>query len=311
MATGGTSLCDLEDQSRETTLALLDAAEAMAEVLARPIPRVPALRGRTVMLLFYEPSTRTRHSFELACKALGADTLALAAATSSVAKGESLLDTLRTARAMGADAVVLRHPCSGAAAFAARCGGLPVINAGDGMHAHPTQALLDLLTVRRRKGDLAGLRLTVVGDVLHSRVARSAARAFRRMGASVTLCGPPALLPAEAGPALGARVCPDLGEALRGADVVMALRLQRERQEEGLLPDLEEYRVGWGIDRQRLKCFCPDAVFLHPGPVNRGVEVHPDLLEQPQSAVEEQVRAGVAVRMAVLYHVLGGGEGPA
>lgn len=301
-------LCDLDELSADAILALLEDAEAMAEVLRRPIPRVPALRGRTVMLLFYEPSTRTRHSFELACKALGADSLALAAATSSVAKGESLRDTVRTAAALGADALVLRHPCSGAAAFAARCTHLPVINAGDGTHAHPTQALLDLLAVRRRVGRLAGLRLTVVGDVLHSRVARSAAVAFGRCGAEVTLSGPPTLLPPEAGAALGARVCHDLEDALRGADVVMALRIQRERQDEGLLPSLEEYRARWGLDPDRLQRLCPGALLLHPGPVHRGVELHPDLVEAPASAVEEQVRAGVAVRMAVLYRALGGGE---
>lgn len=304
----GHSLCDLDDLSAPALAELLDTAEAMAEVLRRPIPRVPALRGRTVMLLFYEPSTRTRHSFELACKALGADSLSLAAATSSVVKGESLLDTMRTTAALGCHAVVLRHPCSGAAAQAARFTALPVINAGDGTHAHPTQALLDLLTVRRRKGRLDGLRLTVVGDVLHSRVARSAATAFRRCGAHVTLCGPETVLPALAGPALGAQVCYDLEQALRGADAVMALRIQRERQGEGLLPGMAEYRARWGIDRARWERLCPDAILLHPGPLQRGVELHPDMPDLPQSAIEEQVRAGVAVRMAVLYQLLDGRE---
>jgi aspartate carbamoyltransferase catalytic subunit len=303
----GRSLTDLGALSEEALLGLLDTAEAMAEVLRRPIPRVPALRGRTVMLLFYEASTRTRHSFELACKSLGADTLSLAAASSSVVKGESLEDTVRTAVAMGVDALVLRHPCSGAAAQAAAWAGIPVVNAGDGAHAHPTQALLDLLTVRRRLGRLRGVRLTIVGDVLHSRVARSAAEGFGRCGALVTLCGPPTLLPPAAGPALGARVCHDLEEALRGSDAVMALRLQRERQQEGLLPSLEEYRARWGIDRRRWQRLCPQAVLLHPGPVNRGVELRPDVLDLPASAVGEQVRAGVAVRMAVLYELLHGG----
>jgi aspartate carbamoyltransferase catalytic subunit len=301
-------LLGLEALSPEEILGLLDTADAMDEVLRRPIPRVPALRGRTVMLLFYEPSTRTRHSFEQACRALGADTLSLAAATSSVAKGESLLDTLRTCRALGVQAVVLRHPASGAAELAARAVDVPVINAGDGTRAHPTQALLDLLTVRRRRGRIAGLRLVIVGDVLHSRVARSAALGFARLGAEVTLAGPPTLLPPEAGAALGARVCHRLEEALPGADVVMGLRIQRERMAEGLLPGLEEYRARWGIDAARLARLCPDALFLHPGPVNRGLEVHAEVLDLPQSAVEEQVRAGVAVRMAVLYQVLGGGE---
>jgi aspartate carbamoyltransferase catalytic subunit len=300
------SLCDLEELAPEEIAAILDTAESMWEILARPIPRVPALRGRTVMLLFYEPSTRTRHSFELACKALGADSLSLAAATSSVAKGESLVDTVRTAAAMGADAIVLRHPASGAAHLAAAHAGRPVVNAGDGTHAHPTQALADLFAVRRRLGRLQGLAVTIVGDVLHSRVARSGARAFGRMGATVTLAGPPTLVPPEAGEALGARVVHDLDRALRGADVVMALRIQRERQAEGLVPSGAEYRRLWGLDPERLAALCPGALVLHPGPVNRGMELEPGVLDLPTAAVEDQVRAGVAVRMAVLYLLLGG-----
>ena len=297
-------LCDLDGWTSVGLGALLDTAESMAEVLDRPIPRVPALRGRTVLLLFYEASTRTRHSFELACKALGADSLSLAAATSSAAKGESLVDTLRTARTLGADAVVLRHPDSGAAQVAAVTGLLPVINAGDGTHAHPTQALADLFAVRRRLGRLAGLRVTIVGDILHSRVARSAARGFRACDAAVTLCGPPPLVPPHAGPALGARVEYDLERALTGADVVMALRVQRERQQQGLVPGAADYRAGWGLDVRRLQSFCPQALVLHPGPVNRGVELSPEVLDLPQAVVGEQVAAGVAVRMAVLYRIL-------
>ncbi len=307
----GAHLCDLDDLDAQGITDVLDTAESMAEILARPIPRVPALRGRTVMLLFYEASTRTRHSFELACKALGADSLSLAAATSSVVKGESLIDTVRTARALGADAVVLRHPASGAARLAATLNLLPVINAGDGIHAHPTQALLDVFTVRRRFGRLAGLQLTIVGDILHSRVARSSALAFARMGVKVVLCGPPTVVPPEAGPALGARVCHDLTEALRGADVVMALRIQKERQDRGLLPSAAEYRALWGLDAGRLAAACPGAVLLHPGPVNRGVELAPELLDRPEAAVDSQVRAGVAVRMAVLYMLLEQGAGAA
>lgn len=300
------SLCDVDDLGPEGVLRVLETAESMAEILARPIPRVPALRGRTVMLLFYEASTRTRHSFELACKALGADSLSLAAATSSVTKGESLLDTVRTAVAMGSDAIVLRHPASGAARFAAEAGGVPLINAGDGTHAHPTQALLDLFTVRRRLGRLAGVRLTIIGDVLHSRVARSSTRAFAMAGAVVTLAGPPTLLPPEAGPALGAAtVTADLGTALRGADVVMALRVQKERQAEGYLPSAAEYRRGWGLDPARLAELCPDALVMHPGPVNRGLELASEVMDLPTSAIQEQVRAGVAVRMALLYLMLG------
>lgn len=300
-------LCDLDELEADALSALLDTAASMAEVLDRPIPRVPALRGRSVMLLFYEPSTRTRHSFELACKALGADSVSLAAGSSAVAKGETLVDTVRTCRALGCDALVLRHPASGAAHLAARCGLVPVINAGDGIHAHPTQALLDVFTVRQHLGAVRGVRLTIVGDILHSRVARSSARAFARLGAEVTLCGPPTALPAEAGPALGARVCHDLDLALRGAGVVMALRIQRERQEAGVLPQPAEYRARWGLDARRLEAACPGALLLHPGPVNRGVELAPELLDQPRSLIDAQVRAGVAVRMAVLYLLLGGG----
>ncbi len=283
---------------------ILDAAESMAEILQRPIPRVPALRGRTVVLLFYEASTRTRHSFELACKSLGADALSLAAQSSSVVKGESLLDTLRTSQALGADCIVVRHPASGAAEFAARHLDVPVVNAGDGTHAHPTQALADLFAVRRARGGVEGLALTIVGDVLHSRVARSAARAFAAMGTRVCLAGPPTLVPPEAGPALGARVSHDLEDALLGADAVMALRIQRERQEAGIVPASAEYRALWGLDPDRLARLCPGALLLHPGPVNRGVELSPEAMALPTAQMEAQVSAGVAVRMAVLYQLL-------
>ncbi len=308
---GGGSVCDLDALDAPDIGAVLDTSESMAEVLCRPIPRVPALRGRTVMLLFYEASTRTRHSFELACKALGADSLTLSAATSSVAKGESLRDTMRTAAAMGADLVVLRHPASGAAHYAAALGLVPVLNAGDGTHAHPTQALLDLFAVRRRTGRLEGLRVCIVGDILHSRVARSSAAAFVKMGAALTLCGPPTLLPRAAGPALGAAVEYDLGAALRGADVVMVLRLQHERHDDGAggLPSLGEYRRGWGIDAGRLLRHCPGALLLHPGPVNRGAELSDEVLDLPGAVVQDQVAAGVAVRMALLYRILEGGRG--
>lgn len=298
-------LLDLESLDGDEMEEILRTAEAMWEVLERPIKRVPTLRGRTVLHLFYEPSTRTRHSFELACKVLGADALSMAAATSSAAKGESLVDTGRTAAAMGVDAIVLRHPASGASHLLARRSGVTVINAGDGTHEHPTQGLLDLFTVRRRKGAIRGLRLVIVGDVLHSRVARSAIFGFGRMGAEVICCGPPTLLPAQL-EAWGVRVVWDLDEALQGADVVMALRIQRERQEEGLLPSLSEYRRRWGLDARRLARAKPDAVLMHPGPVNRGIELAPEAMELDASAIEEQVRSGVAVRMAVLYHLLGG-----
>jgi aspartate carbamoyltransferase catalytic subunit len=298
-------LLDLESLQAAEMEEILRTADAMLEVLERPIKRVPTLRGRTVMHLFYEPSTRTRHSFELACKVLGADSLSMAAASSSVAKGESLVDTGRTAAAMGVDAIVLRHPSSGAPHLLARRAGVSVVNAGDGTHEHPTQGLLDLYTVRRRKGRIRGLRLVIVGDVLHSRVARSAVWGFGRLGAEVICCGPPTLMPPGLEEA-GARVAWDLDRALEGADVVMALRIQSERQEAGLLPSLGEYRARWGLDARRLGRAKPDVLLMHPGPVNRGVELAAEAMELDSSAIEEQVRNGVAVRMAVLYHLLGG-----
>ena len=300
-------LCDLDGLDAAGITDLLDVAESMADILQRPIPRVPALRGRTVMLLFYEASTRTRHSFELACKALGADSLSLAAQGSSVSKGESLLDTLRTSRALGADCVVLRHPASGAAEFARRHLEVPVVNAGDGTHAHPTQALADLFTVRRARGRLAGLQVAIVGDILHSRVARSDARAFVTMGAEVRLAGPPPLVPPDAAAALGARVYRDLDSALSGADVVIALRIQRERQEAGLVPGTAEYHRFWGLDPARLAERCPDALLMHPGPMNRGVEVSWAAPNLAAAQMEAQVTAGVAVRMAVLFQLMGAG----
>jgi aspartate carbamoyltransferase catalytic subunit len=298
-------LLDLEGLTADAITAILDTAESMAEILRRPIRRVPTLRGKTVLLLFFEASTRTRHSFELACKVLGADSLALSAATSSATKGESLLDTGRTAEALGVDGVVVRHAASGAPHLLARHLRLPVINAGDGTHEHPTQGLLDLFTVRRRKGRIAGLRVCIVGDVLHSRVARSAVHGFRKLGADVVLCGPPTLLPPAAA-GWGVEVETELDRALAGADVVMALRIQRERQDAGLLPSIAEYRARWGIDAARLARARPDAVLMHPGPVNEGVELAPELMTAPPSLIAEQVAAGVAVRMAVLYRLLGG-----
>jgi aspartate carbamoyltransferase catalytic subunit len=283
---------------------ILDTAESMAEILRRPIKRVPTLRGKTVILLFFEASTRTRHSFELACKVLGADSLALSASTSSTTKGESLLDTGRTAEALGVDGMVVRHGSSGAPHLLARNLRAAVINAGDGTHEHPTQGLLDLFSVRARKQRIAGLRVCIVGDVLHSRVARSAVHGFAALGASVVLSGPPTLLPARDG--WPADLEPDLDHALEGADVVMALRIQRERQDDGLFPSIAEYRARWGIDAARLGRARPDAVLLHPGPVNEGVELAPELMTAPSSLIAEQVQAGVAVRMAVLYLLLGG-----
>ena len=286
---------------------ILETAEAMTEVRQRPVGRVATLRGTTVVTLFYENSTRTRASFEIAAKALGADVINLAAATSSVGKGESLIDTVRTIEAVGADLVVMRHPSSGAAALAARHTSASVVNGGDGQHAHPTQALLDLYTMQRHVSDLAGRKVVIVGDVLHSRVARSNLWALMAAGAQVTLCGPATLLPhtlrtlpGYEGPG-GCEVTSDLAEALTGADVVMALRIQRERQEQGLLPSLREYIRQYQITEERLALANPGALVMHPGPMNEGVEIAPEVAHGLRSVVEEQVTNGVAVRMAILY----------
>ena len=294
-------LLDTDALSGEEIELVLETAEAMAEVRERPVGRVATLRGTTVVTLFYESSTRTRASFEIAAKALGADVVNLAAAGSSVGKGESLVDTVRTIEAVGADILVLRHPGAGAAALAARHTAASVVNGGDGAHAHPTQALLDLYTMRRHVGDLAGRKVAIVGDILHSRVARSNLWALRAAGARVALCGPPTLLPRSFRNVDGCEVTSDLGEALRGADVVMALRLQRERQEQGLLPSLREYIRQYQITEARLALANAGALAMHPGPMNEGVEIAPEVAHGLSSVVGEQVANGVAVRMAILY----------
>ena len=374
---------DLDDFTADEIGAVLDTAEAMSDVLARPIKRVPALRGTTIVNCFYESSTRTRVSFELAAKNLSADVVNVTASGSSVDKGESLVDTSRTLQALGADMVVIRHRSSGAPYLVSQHIAARVINAGDGWHAHPSQALLDLFTVRRHLGDLAGLKLVIVGDILHSRVARSNLWGFTRMGADVTLCGPPTLVPhdlvaavtgqterqphlaraAPASDALGGHngvgangrsvqppnrpvgdhaattadagqpaaavatavtwlqapqvattgeprgqvhITYDLDAALADADVVMALRLQKERQTAGLLPTLREYSQRYGLTTERLKMARRHALVMHPGPMNEGVEITPEVAQGQQSVIEEQVQNGLAVRMALLYLLAGG-----
>jgi aspartate carbamoyltransferase catalytic subunit len=285
---------------------ILDTAEPMKEIIQRQIKKVPILRGRTVVTVFYEASTRTRTSFELAAKYLSADTVGIAAATSSISKGESLKDTARTIAAMGADVVVLRHSMAGAAELLGKTVNAAVINAGDGAHEHPTQGLLDLYTVREKKGRLKGLKVAIIGDILHSRVARSDIWGFTRMGAEVRLAGPATLMP----PCIentGAVVCDTPEDALEGADVVIVLRIQLERQQEGLFPGLREYAGLFGINRERLKLAARDALLLHPGPLNRGIEITPDVADGLQSVINEQVTNGVAVRMALLYLLIGGG----
>lgn len=303
---------DLDDFSAGEVGRVLDTAVAMKAILARPVKKVPTLRGKTIVTVFYEASTRTRISFELAAKALGADTSSMTAATSSVTKGESLIDTVRTLEALGADTLVIRHPSSGAPYLAAEHvrPTTSVINAGDGWHAHPTQALLDLFTVRERLGRIAGLRIAIVGDVLHSRVARSNLWGFSTMGADVVLCGPPTLLPpASFGmdrlPWDSVSVEYNLDRALDGADVVMALRLQTERQAGGLLPSVREYVREYGLTENRLRRARPEALVMHPGPMNEGVEIDPAVARGARSVIEAQVSNGVAVRMALLYLLSG------
>ncbi len=298
---------------------VMRTADAMREVLARPIARVPALRGRNVTLLFYEASTRTRVSFEMAAKNLSADVTNIAAASSSVTKGESLLDTVRTVEALGAQMLVMRHAVSGAPYLAAEAFGGSVLNAGDGWHAHPTQALLDLYTMRSRLpgGSVAGRKVVILGDVLHSRVARSNIWSLTAVGADLWLCGPATLLRgfdawAARGAAAGRQfqVTSDVGAALRDADVVMALRIQRERMASGLLPSLREYAARYGLTRERLALAAPGALVMHPGPMNEGVEIAADVAAGAQSVITDQVTNGVAIRMALLYLLAGVSGGP-
>lgn len=305
-------LLDTDSLSPAEIGLIMQTADAMAEVRARPVAKVATLRGLTVVTLFYEQSTRTRASFEVAAKALGADVVNLTASGSSVEKGESLADTVRTLQAIGADALVMRHPASGAPYLAAREMRASVINGGDGTHAHPTQALLDLFTMRRHLGSLEGRKVVIVGDVLHSRVARSNLWTLLAEGANVTLCGPATLIPrtlaAEASERGSVAVATNLDEAIEGADVVMALRIQKERQEKGLIPSLREYITAYQVNAKRLAKAASGALVMHPGPMNEGIEISPEVAHSVDSVIEEQVANGVAVRMAVLYLLLGGGR---
>jgi aspartate carbamoyltransferase catalytic subunit len=283
---------------------ILDTAEALREILDRPIKKVPALRGKTVVNLFYEPSTRTRSSFEIAERVLSADSLSIAAATSSVAKGETLLDTARNLEAMNPDMVIMRHASSGAPHMLARHCRFAVVNAGDGAHEHPTQALLDALTMRQKKGRLERLRVAIVGDILHSRVARSNLWLLTKLGASVVLAGPPTLIPP--GIERLAQVTHRVEEAVEGADVVMVLRIQLERMAGGFFPTTREYHRRFGLTEERVRRAKKDVLVMHPGPMNRGVEIASEVADGPYSVILEQVTNGVAVRMAVLYLLLGG-----
>ena len=293
-------LLSVGDLSPDEILLILDTAEAMKEVGTRSIKKVPALRGHTVVNLFFEPSTRTRTSFEIAEKRLSADTVNIASSGSSVSKGETLADTVRNLEAMAPDMIVLRHASAGAGHLVARLCGARVINAGDGMHEHPTQALLDAFTIRERKGGIAGLRVAIVGDLLHSRVFRSNLLLLRALGAEVCACGPATLMLPDMA-RLGVRATTSVDEAVEGADIVMLLRVQLERMRGHFFPSLREYFQRFGMTPDRLRRAAPDAIVMHPGPMNRGVEIAPEVADGSRSVILEQVANGVAVRMAVLY----------
>ena len=301
----GKDLVSLEHVSREQILSILDTAEPFKEISERRIKKVPVLRGKTIVNLFFEASTRTRVSFEFAEKRLSADTVNIAASGSSVVKGETLVDTARNLEAMRIDMVVMRHGSSGAACFLAAWIPSSVINAGDGQHEHPTQALLDLLTIRDHMGRIEGLRVCIVGDVLHSRVARSNIYGLLKLGAEVAVCGPPTLVP-PAIQELGVTVFTRIEEAIEWAGVLNVLRLQLERMHGGFVPSLREYNRIWGVSSQRLDAAPRDVLVLHPGPMNRGVEIDSDVADGPHSVILNQVTNGVAIRMAVLYLLAGG-----
>ena len=298
-------LLGIADLSPEEISLVLDTAEAMKEVGERPIKKVPALRGKTVVNLFYEPSTRTRTSFEIAEKRLSADTLNIAVASSSVVKGETLADTALNLEAMHPDMIVLRHSSSGACHLLSRICKSAIINAGDGMHEHPTQALLDAFTIRERKKKLKGLKVAIVGDLLHSRVLRSNIQLLTKMGSDVWVCGPPTLIPADI-TRFGVHATSRVDEAIAGADVVMMLRIQLERMEGAYFPSLREYFSVFGMTEARLRQARSDVIIMHPGPMNRGVEIASEVADGPYSVILDQVANGVAVRMAVLYLLAGG-----
>jgi len=297
-------LLGLEGTPKEDIVAILDAAETFREVLEREIKKLPTLRGITVLNLFYEPSTRTRISFELAEKRLSADTISFATATSSVKKGESLRDTVQNIEAMKIDMCVVRHGSSGVPYYLTQCMDANIINAGDGTHEHPTQALLDMFTIRKVYGKLDGLRVVLVGDVMHSRVIRSNIWGLKTMGASVVLCGPTTLIP-HGVETFGCDVYTNLDEALDGADVVNVMRIQLERQKAGLFPSQREYTNLFGINKERLKRLNKNYTIMHPGPMNRGVEIASDVADSDRSVILDQVTNGQAVRMAVLYLLSG------
>lgn len=295
-------LLGLEELSKEELEQILDTAESFREISEREIKKVPALRGKTVVNLFYEPSTRTRISFELAAKRLSADILNISANSSSIVKGETLKDTARNIEAMKVDIIIMRHPAAGAPVLLAKSVKASVINAGDGSHEHPTQGLLDVFTIRRKKGSFKGLNVSIIGDITHSRVARSNIWALTKLGADVTVCGPPTLIPPFI-EKLGVKVTYNIEDALKDADVINLLRIQHERQRKNLFPSVREYALRFGVNTERLEKSKKDILIMHPGPINRGVELSQDAADGKNSVILEQVTNGVAVRMAVLYLV--------
>ena len=297
-------LLGLRELTTEEIQIVLQTAESFREISLRPIKKVPALRGKTVVNLFFEPSTRTRTSFELAAKRLSADIVNVSAQSASLSKGETVLDTVRNIEALKVDIFVIRHAAAGVPHLIARQVPSSVINAGDGAHEHPTQALLDLFTIQQQKGRIEGLRISIIGDIAHSRVARSNMWGLTKLGAHVTVCGPPTLMPPFI-EQLGVAVTHQLDDAIRGADVLMLLRIQHERQEIRLVPSLREFRLRYGVTRERLAHAKPELLIMHPGPVNRGVELDSDVADGPHSVILDQVTNGLAVRMAVLYLVCG------
>lgn len=297
----------IQELSAEEIKLILDTADPMKEILGRELKKVPTLRGYSVATLFYEPSTRTRTSFEMAAKYLGADTASITVATSSVQKGESLRDTAKTIEVMGIDVIIIRHFAPGAPHLLSRYVKARVINAGDGAHEHPTQALLDMFTIREKKGRLSGLKIAILGDITHSRVARSNIWGLAKLGAEVRVVGPPTLMPTDIRK-MGVQVFHRWEEGLRDVDVINVLRIQRERQQKGLFPSIREYVKLYGLDEEKLGIAKPDVLVLHPGPVNRGIEISPEVQDGPHAVINEQVTNGVAVRMALLYLLMQRGE---
>ncbi len=299
------NILDMASLSVDEISTILDTADSMKEISQRPVKKVPALRGKTVVLFFYEPSTRTRTSFDIAAKRLSADSLSISASSSSMVKGETLIDTARNLEAMNPDVIVIRHSSAGAPHMLARMISPCIINAGDGMHAHPTQSLLDLMTIRENKGEISGLRIAIIGDISHSRVARSNCIGFTKMGAEVILSGPQTMIP-KGIETLGVSVTLNVEDAICDADVIMMLRIQKERQKSFLFPSEREYARVYGLSNKRLENAKDDVLIMHPGPINRGVEIAPEVADGPYSIILDQVTNGVAVRMALLYLVAGG-----